>query len=402
MSAVLDRQQQSVAAIQGGPNGSLELVHRVDFGLGGNSEAYVLDGWSHTEKFATWTIGSESMVLLSRRPEDRHFLLEMDIEPFVVANVLPSQRLAVFVNGRAVAALRVAGRSVIGFEFDLGEEEPVIKLCFQHPDAARPCEHSQSEDRRALSFYFRSLRLYRMQTQAESALPIRVDGFDRVTSKATDGQSPSYTELLLHLESLGCDCELGMIQRAFDAEPLGLLRFGTTPLPSLLAMLEARFEKLGAPEYTEAEPDHLNEYIVYDTAYGSSRHTWINKAALSPEQLLARELKRIAFLKRKLLLDLEEGEKLFVFKDHEPRPQQDMLRLLHALRRYNPRNALLWVAPHDEWHPSTMVECVQDGLIKAYLHRYFHKEWQMQDCRKAWVTIVEQAYLLWRAERARR
>jgi len=402
MSAVLERQQQGVQAAPFAPKGNLELIHRVDFGLGGNSEAYLLDGWSHTEQFATWAIGSESMVLLSRRPEDRHLVVEIDLQPFVVPDSLPSQRLAVLVNGRAIAALRVAARSVIGFEFDVGADEPVIKLCFQHPDAARPCEHSRSEDRRALSFYFRSLRLYRMETKAESALPIRVDGFESARSKAAGAQNPSLTEMFLNLESLGCDCELGMIQRAFDAEPLGLLRFGTTPLPSLLAMLEAGFEKLGLPEYTEAEPDHLNEYIVYDTAYGSSRHTWINKTALSPEQLLAREQKRISFLKRKLLHDLEEGEKLFVFKHHEPRPAEDMLRLSQALRRYNPRNALLWVAPHDERHPSTMVESVHDGVIKAYIHRYFPKEWQMPDCRNAWVAILEQAYLLWRTGRARR
>ena len=46
-------------------------------------------------------------------------------------------------------------------------------------------------------------------------------------------------ELVLHFESIGDNCELGLVQRRAGAEPLGLLRFAGAPLRSFLRALAA-------------------------------------------------------------------------------------------------------------------------------------------------------------------
>src|SRR5690348_3255112 len=59
--------------------------------------------------------------------------------------------------------------------------------------------------------------------------------------------------LMLAFESLGDNCEFGLVQRQAGAEPLGLLRFTGIFLPievrlqKLVAALEHRFEGLAAP-----------------------------------------------------------------------------------------------------------------------------------------------------------
>ena len=61
-------------------------------------------------------------------------------------------------------------------------------------------------------------------------------------------------DLMLRFESLGQNCEFGLVQRRCGSEPLGLLRFASTPLPHLLAAFEGGFEGLGGPDAIEIIP----------------------------------------------------------------------------------------------------------------------------------------------------
>ena len=51
-------------------------------------------------------------------------------------------------------------------------------------------------------------------------------------------------ELVVHFESLGDNCELGLVQRRAGVEPLGLLRFAGVPLRNLVRGLNARFANI--------------------------------------------------------------------------------------------------------------------------------------------------------------
>jgi hypothetical protein len=69
-------------------------------------------------------------------------------------------------------------------------------------------------------------------------------------------------ELVIQFESLGDNCELGLVQRMAGAEPLGLLRFAGVPLRHLIRAMEARFEGMADTANIRVEPQNGcdNEY----------------------------------------------------------------------------------------------------------------------------------------------
>ena len=69
--------------------------------------------------------------------------------------------------------------------------------------------------------------------------------------------------LALQFESLGDNCELGLVQRRAGVEPLGLLRFAGAPLRRLITALDARFEGIDDPEAILSMP---GERRVHDPA----------------------------------------------------------------------------------------------------------------------------------------
>src|ERR1041384_3955367 len=75
-------------------------------------------------------------------------------------------------------------------------------------------------------------------------------------------------ELMLRFESIGENCEFGLVQRRCGAEPLGLFRFASAPLPKLLAGLGARFEGLSHPDNLDVQlSQNGREYLVTDRKF---------------------------------------------------------------------------------------------------------------------------------------
>lgn len=179
--------------------------------------------------------------------------------------------------------------------------------------------------------------------------------------------------LLLDFESLGSDCEFGLVQRRFGAEPLGLLRFNSVQLGGLLQALAHRFEDMGAPEHTELAVLPNGEYFIRDRRFGLAMHTFLFKWNEDADRLHAKFCRRVAFLKDKLLEDLAEARKTFVFLSSTL--QFDELLMLHAALRRLGDVALLHARPigadklgFDEGRPGEVVE-IRPGLFVGYLSR---------------------------------
>ncbi len=141
--------------------------------------------------------------------------------------------------------------------------------------------------------------------------------------------------LLLGFESLGADCEFGLVQRRYGAEPLGLLRWNKVTFPNLLAGLGARFEGLGTREQTELGVFDLGEYRVRDTRYDLSMHTFVYRHQAEPGELIGKVSARLGYLRGKLVDDLATAEKVFVYK-HAGLDDAAMRALHRALRVYGP------------------------------------------------------------------
>lgn len=117
-------------------------------------------------------------------------------------------------------------------------------------------------------------------------------------------------DLMLRFCSLGYNCEFGMAQRAYDAEPLDLLRWAATPFPVLLALLHRQFAGIGDPaalRIDTASPDPMVNHTGYDFCW----HSFAGPQMTATE-VHAREVKRLPFLARKLIEDIGSAGRFFV------------------------------------------------------------------------------------------
>ena len=183
-----------------------------------------------------------------------------------------------------------------------------------------------------------------------------------------EGDEIAPSALMLSFESLGERCDFGAVQRHFGVEPLGLLRFAWSRFDSLLAALEDRFDAVGTVPDTEFAR-YRDETILRMQKYGLVFHTFVegmheqpaDKQAVFQEQ----QRRRLVFLKNKLIGDLEDPQKIFVFSTNEATSDDHVRRLFGALRAYGP-SRLLYVRPAVGDRPLGLVETLEDGLYAGY------------------------------------
>lgn len=178
--------------------------------------------------------------------------------------------------------------------------------------------------------------------------------------------------LLLGFESLGQDCELGLVQRRFGAEPLGLFRWNFVEPELLCDALASGFDGLGAEANTEMALWKDDEYYLRDRRWGFAFHTWVTRHEVDGDEHFSKMRRRLAYLKDKFLADLASAEKVFVLKTYDT--SADVVRELHArLRSYGPVQ-LLWLRslamlPTAPDVRRDVIE-IEDGLFTGYLGRF--------------------------------
>jgi len=205
-------------------------------------------------------------------------------------------------------------------------------------------------------------------------------------------------ELMLRFESIGENCEFGLVQRRCGAEPLGLFRFASAPLPKLLAGLAARFEGLSNPDNLEVKLSGNGlEYLVTDKKFQLLYHAWVLADEMTALEVHQREVRRLPLLIRKFLEDLTEAKKVFVYHGMEPLSEADANRLLAALRRFGP-NTLLWVEVADAEHPPGSVASQGEGLLKAFIDRFAPGENAHDLSLDCWTEICREAHRLSRVD----
>ena len=135
--------------------------------------------------------------------------------------------------------------------------------------------------------------------------------------------------------------------------------------------LDNGFADLGDPANMQFGLDsgEPREYVLQDRAYGLVFHTFIHEGQAVESELIEQQAARLLFLRRKLLEDLAEGEKIFVVKRNGEITEPEALALHAALRRHGP-NTLLYVVQGDSEHPLGTVERVAPGLLRGYVDRF--------------------------------
>ena len=208
--------------------------------------------------------------------------------------------------------------------------------------------------------------------------------------------------ILQLFESLGENCDLGVVQRAVGLEPFGLFRFAACDAAGVAALLQARFAPLSVPgdlwlDVVGAE----REYWVKSKYSRFEAHTNRYADRDAATVVLRGEIEKMRYLTTHLLQDLSQGRKLCVFKG-----QSDLATIrevARALQAHGP-NCLLWVKIADLEHAPGSVQRDRDfeGLLLGYVSRYGTYDGPPSLPVEEWVAMCANAYRLWRAEDAPR
>lgn len=215
-------------------------------------------------------------------------------------------------------------------------------------------------------------------------------------------------EILFAFESLGDNCEFGLVQRYCGIEPLGLLRLAGFHAPveqrlsRLTEALRRGFDGLGTPDtikhfFTPHGPPR--EFMIHELVYDLHFHSGVHEDEIAPDAIPRRESRRLTFLRRKLLEDLQSGEKIWVWKSRPTTHLAQVEPLLDTLRRLGP-NKLLWVVEADGQHPPGTAERLNTDLVKGWIEPVETAETECDVRIVSWLHVCEAAHAMLRPERS--
>jgi hypothetical protein len=356
----------------------LDLLLTLTFGKEGNETNYLGNGWSGDEPGSRWMIGQGSELWLEHPGAGHDLILELDTGVASLPFGVTSQRLVVGVRSHGIAQIGVINGGLLGFHIPASviQSPGPVRLLFVHPDFARPMDLHGGTDDRQLSFSVRSLRLYRVLPRPPMAAPAPVPP----------------DQMIMRFESLGDNCEFGLVQRKLGAEPLGLLRFAFIELPLLVRGLRSGFEGLGDPKTTEVTVEGKDrEFVVRESVYGMTYHTFQYEDRLEFETVRLQQATRLNFLRRKLMEDIAGGEKIFVIKRSPPLRPEEVLPVYAALNELG-SNWLLWMVPEDAAHKAGTVEVLLPGLLRGYVDRFAPHQDAHDLSMPVWTAVCEAAW----------
>jgi hypothetical protein len=179
-------------------------------------------------------------------------------------------------------------------------------------------------------------------------------------------------------ESLGDNCELGMLQRAWGVEYSNLFRWAfSESVPELLTLLRNRCA--GLYDFENLEPYGGGE-MVLDRAYGIAFHSDMRSAYkrgawtfLADEDsrldLYSNEYQKMTHLIVSTRRKLAEGRKIFVYKRNDGVTEAEALELHGALQPYGPVELLVVNLASGADLPGTARQ-LRPGLFLGFLDRF--------------------------------
>jgi len=359
-------------------NGGVERILTLNFGKDGNETNHLGVGWSGDEPNMRWMVGQASELWLEHPGSEHDLILELDLGVMDVPPGVSGHRLVAGARGKGIAQIAVSRGGTVGFHIPASvvSEPGPVRLLFVHPDFRRPKDLGGGTDDRPLAFSVSSLRLFRVFPRTVSA----------------DGLALPPDQMITRFESLGDNCEFGLVQRRLRAEPLGLLRFSYIELPLLLRGLRCGFDGLGDPNTTDVTVEGKDrEFVVRESVYGMTYHTFQYDDQMELDTVRHQQATRLNFLRRKLMEDIANREKIFVIKRSPPLRPEEVLPVYTILNEAG-LNWLLWMVPADGAHPPGTMEVLLPGLLRGYIDRFAPAEDAYDLSVPVWTSVCEAAW----------
>jgi tetratricopeptide (TPR) repeat protein len=343
------------------------------------------DGFKWPEQMLVWGEGGRAVL--------QYEGVTQTIEQGLVIEASPqpdtSVRMSVSVNDFGIGEDVFAGRARLTFRIPPHVLSEGCRICIDY-----------TPESTTVAFFY--IHLYDIDPAVDLENP-RTQASPLLSSTlSADAAIDAYKELtgfdaralMLNFESLGSDCEFGLVQRECGADPLGLLRLSTVPLLPLVTGLDTNFEGVDDRSALDFEVDPSGEYIALERHYELRYHTLQYRVDIEIDDLYDRELKKLTFLRRKFLEQLTSGDKIFVYKSWE-RCQLPQIETLYRSIRAHGSNALLWVTEAGDGDTPGCVREVYQGLYLGTMRR-FSRPVAGEDHRDIaeWIELCHSAWML--------
>jgi glycosyltransferase involved in cell wall biosynthesis len=204
----------------------------------------------------------------------------------------------------------------------------------------------------------------------------------------------SASDILEQFESIGLNCEFGLVQRAFGIEQLGLLKWCVSEPEMLIEALQRRFDGIGEEGNVEIGR-HGWEYDIIDKAYGFRGHSFVPVESIEISEFKKNTENRLNLLKRKLIEDLEDGQKIFVYKQNgQPFPDETMFRIANLIWEFG-GSTLFWVCDHKiTGKPAGTVDQLSKNLIRGHITRLAPYDDAHSIDLEGWIDLCRKAFEL--------
>jgi hypothetical protein len=168
-----------------------------------------------------------------------------------------------------------------------------------------------------------------------------------------------------NFESIGCDCEFGLVQRTLNYEPMTLLRWSSINLHSLVRMIDDDFKDLKNIDTYDIDRNDDLEYMVTNTSYHLWSHT-DTRHDTSKSELIESSFKRINYLQRQFVKEAKNNKKIYVHKSKSITTEE--MQLLYNAMKSLGADRILFVLKDIDLK-NTFVES-EFGLI-AYISDFY-------------------------------
>jgi hypothetical protein len=388
------------------------------FGPHGSVKPFLKSGWDPGEKNFNWTAAQVSEVDLPPPATPGGYVLRIDVTPAVAPRIRPTQDLTVLLDGFVLAHFTIGQPStlIVPLPRELTEKSDSLPLRFLVPDASRPCDLGISGDRRLLGFAFRRIALIPLPPHLAALETIRTEQSGSRSAIAVSNQflaadaaelpgailsalGEGAASLLRHFESLGDNCEFGIVQRKLSLEVFNLLRFGNAQLANLIAGLTDDFAVLNDASSVAVELNDARrrEFVVSVPAYKLRWHTFAYEDQTDHQSVLQANAVKLGYLRRKFYEGLRAGRKIYVLKRQPPITLSQAAAVLLELHRHGPAT-LLCVGPVPEGRHSGEVDLVMPYLMRGYLSEFAPDDDVEAVDPSGWLRLAANAWLLHSAQ----
>ncbi len=371
----------------------------LQFCQGGNATEFVSEGWAGPNETFTWTLGYQSSISVPTPKEQRNFRLTIRALPFIVPKHVEHQRLVVMINQRFAGYFVLSSPDeqtlILDLPWQMLSGRIVTTFAFQMPDATSPAEAGLSGDTQTLGVAFAALTICDQSSYLPNNAVFPILDLPIDLRQTLERQKTS-NALFRKFESLGYDCEFGLVQQAYDIHALGLLRFAAVSADAVADLLEGGLDRVGARENITTEISADSEMYVVDRTCGLRMHSFnVVDKGLTESALIEREAKRLPRIARKLREDIETGDKIFIFLD-PVESHSAVERMVAALRKAGP-NELLWIRKPSSDYPAGSVVRARPGLLLGFLSGRYERAKGSgfgEPDLEVWTAVCERALTL--------